>query len=586
MSVDDRPQSDTGGVAEANDVPDPSKDPRRITAPRVFWPALVVLVSFVVLALALPDQMGELFSTLNTTVVGDLGWYYILLVSAFIAFSLWIALSPMGRVVLGKNDEKPEFGLLPWFGMLFAAGMGIGLVFWGVAEPLSHFASPPPGTGDSAADRANAAMDVTYLHWGLHAWGIYVVVGLAMAYAIHRKGRPVSIRWALEPILGDRVKGALGDVIDVIAVIGTLFGVATSLGFGVSQVGAGLSFLGVVGTVGTGLLVVLVVIITGMATLSVATGIDKGIKLLSNVNMLLAGALMLLVLVLGPTVFLLSDFVSSIGSYAANFFRLSFQTLSFEGEDGTAWVSGWTTFYWGWWMSWAPFVGVFIARISRGRTVREFVMGVLIVPTIVTFMWFAVFGGSGIYQEIFGDGGLIDAEGAVDTSGALFQLLDGLPMSTLLSIAAIFLVVIFFVTSSDSGSYVVDMLSSGGDPNPPVWSRVMWAVLEGAVAISLLLAGGGGLSALQTAAILLALPFSLVMIGMVVATGKALLHEHGRMQHAERRLLAEEIAHNIARRDDNLGAVVRGENEAISPDGHPDGRGERERGPDPETSRS
>ena len=543
--------------------PEPPRSEKRVTAPRVFWPALGIIASFVVLALALPDQMGELFTTLNDTVVGDLGWYYILIVSGFVLFSIWIALSPMGRVVLGKDDEKPEFSLTAWFAMLFAAGMGIGLVFWGVAEPLSHFTNPPPGTGETSAERARAATDATYLHWGLHAWGIYVVVGLAMAYAIHRKGRPVSIRWALEPLLGHRVKGALGDAIDVIAVVGTLFGVATSLGFGVKQVGAGLAYLGVVGEATTGLLVVLVIAITAMATTSVVTGLDKGIKYLSNLNMGLAGGLMLLVLVLGPTVFLLGDFVSSVGSYVTNFFTLSFRTLSFQGDEGTSWLSGWTTFYWGWWMSWAPFVGVFIARISKGRTVREFVTGVLLVPTIVTFAWFAVFGGSGIHREIFGRGGLVGTDG-VNTDSALFQLLGGLPWSSLLSILAIVLVVVFFVTSSDSGSFVVDMLASGGDPEPPTWSRVLWASLEGLVAIALLLTGGGGLTALQTAAILLALPFSLVMIGMVGAITKALLQEHGRMERAERRLLADEIAGHIARTPDLREQVHgRGAREAV-----------------------
>ena len=568
MSVTDRPDA-----RRSDDDPpaSPAASEKRITAPRVFWPALSILVAFVAAALIFPTGMGELFETLNGAVVGDLGWYYILIVSGFIAFSIWVAVMPMGRVVLGKDDEKPEFGLLAWFAMLFAAGMGIGLVFWGVAEPLSHFASPPPGTGEGAAERARAATDVTYLHWGLHAWGIYVVVGLAMAYAIHRKGRPVSIRWALEPLLGDRVKGALGDVIDVIAVIGTLFGVATSLGFGVSQVAAGLEFLGVVGEAGTGLLVVLVIGITAIATTSVVTGLDKGIKYLSNLNMGLAGALLLFVLILGPTVFLLGDFVSSVGSYISNFFRLSFQTLSFEGEDGSAWVSGWTTFYWGWWMSWAPFVGVFIARISRGRTVREFVAGVLLVPTVVTFLWFAVMGGSGIHREIFGEGGIIGADGTVSTDAALFQLLDGLPLSGLLSVVALVLIVVFFVTSSDSGSFVVDMLSSGGNPHPPVWSRVMWALLEGAVAIALLLAGGGGLDALQTAAILLALPFSLVIIGMVVATAKALLRENGRMERAERGLLADEIAGQIARRSDFRSAVQTPPDEKVPESTVPEG---------------
>jgi choline/glycine/proline betaine transport protein len=517
----------------------------------VFWPAAIIIVVFVGLAVALPKRLGDTLGTLNDTVIGDLGWYYVLLVSAFIAFSLWVAFSPLGKVVLGRDEEEPEFGLKSWFAMLFAAGMGIGLVFWGVAEPLNHFAVPPPGTADGEAAAARAAMDTTFLHWGLHAWGIYVVVGLAVAYAVHRKGRPVSIRWALEPIFGERVKGTLGDVIDVVAIIGTLFGVATSLGFGVSQVSAGLAYLGVVDEATTTLKVLLVIGISAIAIVSVATGVDKGIKWLSNINMGLAGALLLVVAIVGPTVFILGDFVQQIGSYARNFFDLSFRTMSFQGEEGRSWLSGWTTFYWGWWMSWAPFVGVFIARISRGRTVREFVTGVLLVPTLVTFLWFSVLGGSAIYREMFGSGGLVGEDGAVSTDAALFQLLEGLPASGLLSVAAMILVIVFFVTSSDSGSFVVDMLASGGNPHPPVWSRVFWAVLEGLVAATLLVAGAvsgeDGLGALQTMAILLALPFSLVMIGMMVATAKALLHETWLMERAERRLLAAEVAGEVAR---------------------------------------
>ncbi|GAB2857996.1 BCCT family transporter [Nocardioides pacificus] len=522
-----------------------------IKAPRVFWPAAVILLVVVALAVLAPETLSETLDTANDSVIGGLGWYYVLLVSSFVLFAAWIALSPTGDVVLGADDEEPEFGLKSWFAMLFAAGMGIGLVFWGVAEPLNHFASPPPGTSTTEAGAAREAMDTTFLHWGLHAWAIYVVVGLAVAYAVHRKGRPVSIRWALEPLFGDRVKGALGDVIDVIAVIGTIFGVATSLGFGVSQVSAGMEYLGYVGDASTTLKVVLIAVITGIAVISVATGVDKGIKWLSSINMGMAALLLLVVLVLGPTVFLLGDFVQQLGSYARNFFQLSFRTFSFEGKDGSDWLGGWTTFYWGWWMSWAPFVGVFIARISRGRTVREFVTGVLLVPTLVTFLWFSVLGGSGIYREMFGEGGLVGEDGAVSTDRALFQLLDGLPASGLLSVLAMVLVVIFFVTSSDSGSFVVDMLASGGDPQPPVWSRVFWAVLEGLIAATLLIAGavggGDGLGALQTMAILLAAPFSVVMIGMMVSTAKALLHEHRLSQRAERRLLAAEVAGEIAR---------------------------------------
>ncbi|WP_318152285.1 BCCT family transporter [Nocardioides hwasunensis] len=522
-----------------------------ITAPRVFWPAAGILLVFVALAVALPKRLGDTLDSLNGTIIGDLGWFYVLLVSACIGFSLWIAFSPMGNVVLGKDDEDADFGLKTWFSMLFAAGMGIGLVFWGVAEPLNHYASPPPGTADGDAAAARAAMDTTFLHWGLHAWGIYVVVGLAVAYAVHRKGRPVSIRWALEPIFGDRVRGRLGDVIDVIAVVGTLFGVATSLGFGVSQIGAGLAYLGVVDEASTTLKVALIIGITAIAIVSVVSGIDKGIKWLSNINMGMAAVFLLVVAVVGPTVFILGDFVQQLGSYLRNFFDLSFRTMTFQGDEGSTWLAGWTTFYWGWWMSWAPFVGVFIARISRGRTVREFVTGVLLVPTLVTFLWFSVMGGSAIYREMFGSGGLVGEDGAVSTDAALFQLIDGLPASGLLSVVAMLLVVIFFVTSSDSGSFVVDMLASGGDPEPPVWSRVFWGVLEGVIAATLLVAGavsgGDALGALQTMAILLALPFSLVMIGMMVATAKALMHENWLNQRAERRLLAAEVAGEIAR---------------------------------------
>jgi choline/glycine/proline betaine transport protein len=521
-----------------------------ITAPRVFVPAAALVVLFAALAAIMPERLGEWISAANGSVVTDLGWWYVLIVTGFVFFAIWLAVSPMGSITLGKYGEDAEFGLKSWFAMLFAAGMGIGLVFWGVAEPLNHFASPPPGTeGDTAAIARNA-LDVTYLHWGLHAWAIYVVVGLAVAYAVHRKGRPVSIRWALEPLLGKRVTGFWGDLIDVIAIVGTIFGVATSLGFGVSQIGAGLAYTGVVGEATTTLLVVLIAVITGIALVSVVTGVEKGIKWLSNINMVLAGLLLLFVLFLGPTVFLLSDFVQQIGSYLQNFLRLSFNTLSFQGPEGQAWLSGWTTYYWGWWMSWAPFVGVFIARISRGRTVREFIAGVLLVPTLLTFLWFAIMGGSGIYREMFGNGGLIE-DGAVSTDTALFELLDGLPAAGLLSGVAIFLIVIFFVTSSDSGSYVVSMIGAGGDPNPPVWSRAFWAGLEGVIAAVLLIAGG--LAALQTMAILVALPFSIVMVLIVVATTKALMAEHKDITRRRELAFADRIADHVS---DSNGATA------------------------------
>ncbi|TIC83338.1 BCCT family transporter [Nocardioides sp. GY 10127] len=515
-------------------------------APRVFLPSAGLLLAFVVIAAVIPGRFGEFVTAVNTSVVQDLGWFYVLVVTGFVAFSLWAALSPVGEIVLGKDDEEPEFGLFSWFAMLFAAGMGIGLVYWGVAEPLNHFASPPPGTDTGRGEGyvARVAMDTTFLHWGLHAWAIYVVVGLAIAYAVHRKGRPISIRYALEPLFGKRILGFWGDVVDVIAVVGTLFGVATSLGFGVTQVGAGLSFLGVVDEASTPLLVVLIAAITAVALVSVISGVDKGIKILSNINMGVAAGLVLLVLILGPTVFLLSDFVTQIGSYLQNFLSMAFNVRPFTGQAGETWLSGWTTYYWGWWMSWAPFVGVFIARISRGRTVREFVGGVLLVPTLVTFLWFSVLGGSALYRELYGSGGLVNADGTVNTDTALFQLLEGLPFGTVLAVVAIVLIVVFFVTSSDSGSFVVDMLAEGGNPNPPIWSRAFWATMEGVVAAVLLVAGG--LSALQTMSILVAMPFSIVMVLMVVATAKALMGEQRMIQRRRRRWLARDIAEEIA----------------------------------------
>ncbi|GAA4806618.1 BCCT family transporter [Nocardioides caeni] len=535
---------------------------RLIAAPRVFLPSAGLLVLFVALTAAFPEKVGEVISDLNGTIIEDLGWWYIALVTSFVFFSLWLAASHMGTIVLGKDDDEPEFSLGSWFAMLFAAGMGIGLVFWGVAEPLNHFASTPPGApADTPAQAARTAMDTTFLHWGLHAWAIYVVVGLAIAYSVHRQGNPISIRWALRPLLGDRVRGFWGDVIDVIAVLGTLFGVATSLGLGVSQIGAGLSYLDVIDEPTTWLLIGLVIVITAIALTSVVTGVDKGIKWLSNINMVAAVVLVCFVLIAGPTVFILSDFVTQIGSYIQNFFQMSFNARPFQ-EDGKEWLGGWTTFYWGWWMSWAPFVGVFIARISRGRTVREFILGVLLVPTLVTFLWFSVMGGTALYEELFEGGGLVAADGGVDTNTALFQLLDLLPGAAVLSGLAIFLIVIFFVTSSDSGSFVVDMLSSGGDPNPPVWSRAFWATMEGAVAAVLLYVGleaqktdpsVNPLGALQTMAILLALPFSFVMLGLAISTAKSLVQEQRRWVRRQRQWLAERVAEELRATDPDWG---------------------------------
>ena len=484
------------------------------------------------------------------------GWYYVLLVAAFVLFAAYVGLSRFGQVRLGADDEEPEFGLRSWFAMLFSAGMGIGLVFWGVAEPLNHLASPPPGTDPAdPGEAAQNAMTTTFLHWGVHAWAIYVVVGLSIAYAVHRRGRPVSIRWALEPLFGDRVRGRVGDLVDVVAVVGTLFGVATSLGFGVLQISAGLETLGVVDSSSL-VQVLLIAGITALAIVSVVTGLGKGIKWLSNANLVLAAAILVFVLVAGPTLFLLRSFVADLGSYLQNLAEMTFTTGAFGGQEALDWQGSWTAFYWGWWISWAPFVGVFIARISRGRTVREFVAGVLLVPTLVTLLWFSVLGGTALYRQVEGEGGLIGSDGSVSTDTALFEMLQGLPFSTVVVSLSVVLVVTFFVTSSDSGSLVIDMLSSGGDPDPPTWSRAFWATTEGVVAAALLLAGAaatssgdgtGGLAALQAVSVTVALPFTVVTILMMIALYRALDADSRRLSRNDHLLRTTAVVSTVLR---------------------------------------
>ena len=371
--------------------------------------------------------------------------------------------------------------------------------------------------------------------WGLHPWAAYAVIGLAIAYAIHRRGRPVSIRWALEPIFGDRVKGWIGDVIDVLAIFGTVFGIATSLGLGAQQIAAGMQVIGLVDEVTTNFLVVLIIVITFIATLSVVSGVGAGIKWLSNGNLTLAGLLAVAALLFGPTVFIFQNFVESLGIYLSEVFHLTLDVGAYtRSEEAQSWFAGNTLFYWGWWIAWAPFVGVFIARISKGRTVRQFVAGVLLVPTLVGMIWFSIWGGNGLFRQWFGAGDL----GDVTAEESMFRIFEQFPATQLLSVLGIVLVAVFFVTSSDSGSLVVDMLASGGHPNPPMWSRVLWALLEGLLAAALLLSGG--LTSLQAGSLMTALPFSVILLLMCVALVKALsldravLSEHERLARLER----------------------------------------------------
>ncbi|PQZ89593.1 choline transporter [Arthrobacter sp. MYb227] len=504
----------------------------------VFWPAALIIIIFVAFAMIAPGTAEALFASIQSKIIGYFNWYYVLIATAFVGFSLWLGFGKFGDIKLGKDEDEPEFSLGSWFALLFAAGMGIGLVFYGVSEPLSHFASPKPGATGSPAELAQQAQSQTFLHWGVHAWSIYVVIGLALAYAIHRRGRPISIRWTLEPLFGRKVRGGLGNLIDVIALVGTIFGVATSLGFGVLQISAGLESAGIMKS-STLIDLAIIAAITCLVLFSVLSGVGKGMKWLSNTNLIIAGVFVLALLIVGPTEFLLRNFVQSIGTYLQNFFSLSFNVSAFTGEAGEVWQGMWTTFYWGWWISWAPFVGIFIARISRGRTVRQFVSGVILVPTVVTFLWFSVLGGTALYGQLQGTGKLIAADGSVNMEGSLFAMVDQLPAGAALTVGAIIMIVIFFVTSADSGALVMGMLATGGDVEPKNWIRIFFTLTTSLLAASLLLSGG--LQALKTAAIIIALPFSIILILICWATYRAFSREVRVYQKVQRMAFVDHI---------------------------------------------
>jgi choline/glycine/proline betaine transport protein len=501
-------------------------------------PAAAIVVLTSAFAMIMPDVAETLFRSIQSTVVNAFSWYYVLITVIFVVFVLCIGFGRFGDIRLGKDDDEPEFSLGAWFSLLFAAGMGIGLVFYGVAEPLSHYVTPRPGVSGEPGQLAQSALVQTYLHWGVHAWAIYVVVGLGLAYAIHRRGRSVSIRWALEPLLGRHVRGAWGNVIDCVALSGTIFGVATSLGLGVSQISAGLDAAGLAEP-SLRLQLLLIVVITVVVLFSVLSGVGRGMKWLSSTNLIVAAALLVFVLLVGSTQYILREWVQSIGAYIQEFIGMSFTVSAFQGTLGEAWQAQWTSFYWGWWISWAPFVGIFIARVSRGRTVRQFVAGVLIVPTLIGILWFSVLGGSALYLEIRNPGSMLLPDGTVDMEGALFQFMDHLPGTPLLVAGAIMLIGVFFVTSSDSGALVMGMIATGGNQEPPTWVRIFFAVTSALLAAALLVAGG--LTALQTAAILIALPFSVVMLLMCWATFLAFQRENRAYERAQRAQLMDQI---------------------------------------------
>ena len=484
--------------------------------PAVFLTSAALVLAVLLFGVAAPDLARSAFVGLQDWIVSRLDWLFIGATALFLLVALWAALGRTGHIRLGGDDERPHFGRLPWFAMLFSAGMGIGIMFYGVAEPILHYASPPDGPGFTPAAAARA-MTITFFHWGLHAWGVYAVMGLAIAFFAHRKGLPIAVRSTLHPLFGERIHGPLGHTVDVVAVFGTLFGLATSLGLGAMQINAGLVRL-FGAPDGVGVQVGLIALITAGATASVVAGLERGIRRLSELNVALASLLLLFVLATGPTTALLWAFPERVADYALQLVPLSLDTASLGDAK---WRGTWTLFYWAWWIAWAPFVGTFIARISRGRTVREFVFGVLAVPTLVSFLWFTVFGWTAIELDLQ-HAGIAQAVQRNLATG-VYAVLDELPLASVTSLLAALVVAIFFVTSSDSGSFVVDMLTSGGRPNPPVWQRVFWAVSEGVVAALLLV--GGGLEALQSAAIDTGLPFCLVMLLICAGLVRALRAE-------------------------------------------------------------
>lgn len=484
----------------------------------VFWPAVILIAALIIGTLVAGDAAETLFNTARVNITDWASWLFVAGVNIFVGFSLYFAFSKFGDIRLGGEGAKPEFSTMAWFAMLFSAGMGIGLMFFAVAEPMWHLLYPPHAeSGTSMAVRD--AMGVTFLHWGLHAWAIYALVALALAFFAFNRNLPLSFRSVFYPLLGDRIKGWMGDVIDVLAVLATLFGLATSLGLGAQQAGAGMNFVfGFENT--TTLQVIIIAFVTLVATGSVVLGIDKGVKVLSEFNIRLAGLFLLFILVVGPTLYILGTFVQSTGYYLQNFAEYATWTQSFE--EGS-FMSTWTVFYWAWWISWSPYVGMFIARISKGRTVKQFVLGVLIVPTIVTFLWMSGFGGSALFLETSGLAEIASAVEA-DQTTSLFVLLNEFPLGIFTSFLAIILVLSFFVTSSDSGSLVIDGLTSGGKLNSPVGQRIFWATTEGFVAAVLLI--GGGLGALQAAAISTGLPFVLILLVMCYSLRQGLNREY------------------------------------------------------------
>ncbi|MEM8547475.1 MAG: BCCT family transporter [Pseudomonadota bacterium] len=489
----------------------------------VFFTSALFILLFVLGTLIAPESAGALLGNARSWTLTNAHWFFSSTILIVVLFCVGIALSPLGKIRLGGVDAKPVFGTPSWLAMLFSAGVGIGLMFWGAAEPLAYYTGwggTPLAVPPETAAARRLAMSATVFHWGFHPWAVYAIVGLALAFFTFNKGLPLSLRSCFFPLLGERVWGWPGHVIDTLAVVATIFGLATSLGLGAIQAAAGLHYLT---GIDPGIVTQVIVIagVTTLATLSVVRGLDKGVRVLSNLNIILAIALFAFVLIAGPT----SAILSAVPATAVNYIVDSFALMNWVGRPDRDWYEGWTIFYWAWWVSWCPFVGMFIARVSKGRTIREFLVAVMVLPVLVSLIWFTAFGTTAIEQATNGVGEL--GQGFTDASLVLFQMLDSLPAAELVSGFAVVLLLIFFVTSSDSGSLVIDTITSGGKLHAPVPQRIFWAIMEGLVAAILLFGGGSqALTALQAGTITSALPFTLVLLLITVSLFRGLVHEY------------------------------------------------------------
>jgi choline/carnitine/betaine transport len=530
----------------------------------IFGVAAVLVVAFIVWGVMSTASLSSVSSAVLAAVITGGGWAFVLVASGFVVFALWLAFTRYGRIPLGADDELPEFRTVSWIAMMFSAGMGIGLMFYGVAEPLAHFTSPPPGTVAAGSPQAlDVAMATTLFHWTLHPWAIYAVVGLAIAYSTFRRGRRQLISSAFAPLLGERhTEGGFGKLVDILAIFATLFGSAASLGLGALQIGAGLKLNGVP-AVGEVLLVAIIVVLTIAFVASAVTGVAKGIQWLSNINMVLAGILAVVVFVAGPTILILNLIPTAIGDYFGDLAEMAARTAATGGDATAEWLAGWTVFYWAWWISWTPFVGMFIARISRGRTIKQFVVGVLLIPSAVSLLWFAIFGGAAINLQRTGTD-----LASQSTEGQLFGLLDTMPLGGVLSIIAMVLVAIFFVSGADAASVVMGTLSQRGTILPSRWVVIFWGVVMGAIAAIMLIVGAGedgALTGIQNITIIMAAPFALVMVVLCVALAKD-LHDDPLMRRDRRATVAVEQAVDH-------GTKTYGDEFIVSVKQHPDARG-------------